>query len=782
CFIVLRGKRQLPEYTRWQSNLVTSKREFIVKVDDEVFNPTYSTPVVGINIQPGTKARERIIIGGAIVPPVPTSGVSGFDTTPIEYTRFVPPTTVRTTGDNDIIYPLIKEVQELVGRAIPFDHYISQGEWGRISGGGLNSNANMLAIILLMDFTGHVLPPFSSQKHSNRDESPPAGPHFITRTPALAQQFAPITPVAFYPRLTPLASPVTPSSVTKRILPFTPSRSPLSSVIDHMRTSLDVQDFNILHLQSEDAKELKAFLSPLARYEIQTDTKATRTNSPEFVTNFPTMTEETENIPTRQTTDLDMDAYHITLYNDDDSDVDDGKKKTEDLPDDDTQIDKRANGVVNEESDEEIDSLDIDLKYSNRRKEVTKSATSSIDSISSVTQKSPTIPIKSKTTNAVEAQRQSTCSLLNYRPLRFNTPQTLPEIVRQLKQWEVKSPIVKLIDITANNLTTMDNPIYMMIVDDPSSGQVASAKDIVMIVAGIQGRDHHAVSAAMYLLYQLIEHTDTQMDLLKKFRLWVIPVFNPDGYDYSMTFTQRREWKKNLQQSWEVCDGRRSCKACESYGFRCIVQPCYGVNLDRNFEYQWIPAEELRAEHPCGDLYAGPRQISERETRALTTFLHEQKMLISTFIAFKEGDVLGVMYPYSHTRKKRAFDVNYRRRASRAAAAAFGISGRPYVAGQTSEFLPLYAGGIEDWIDGHLGIDNTYTIMMFRATDSHNSKLMSEHIVHEAYAAMDTLLLENNVGPIEIKALSPSSTTQSGAENICSNLFILSAAILIFNS
>lgn len=38
----------------------------------------------------------------------------------------------------------------------------------------------------------------------------------------------------------------------------------------------------------------------------------------------------------------------------------------------------------------------------------------------------------------------------------------------------------------------------------------------------------------------------------------------------------------------------------------------------------------------------------------------------------------------------------------------------------------LYAGGIEDWVDGHLGIDNTYTIMMFRPTDSYNSKLITE--------------------------------------------------------
>lgn len=40
----------------------------------------------------------------------------------------------------------------------------------------------------------------------------------------------------------------------------------------------------------------------------------------------------------------------------------------------------------------------------------------------------------------------------------------------------------------------------------------------------------------MYVLYQLIERTEAHADLLTKYRFWIIPVFNPDGYDYSMTF------------------------------------------------------------------------------------------------------------------------------------------------------------------------------------------------------------------------------------------------------
>lgn len=53
-----------------------------------------------------------------------------------------------------------------------------------------------------------------------------------------------------------------------------------------------------------------------------------------------------------------------------------------------------------------------------------------------------------------------------------------------MKQW-ADSPLAKWEDITGGNLTTMENPIYMMIVDDPSSGQIVSAKQTVMIVAGI---------------------------------------------------------------------------------------------------------------------------------------------------------------------------------------------------------------------------------------------------------------------------------------------------------
>ena len=60
----------------------------------------------------------------------------------------------------------------------------------------------------------------------------------------------------------------------------------------------------------------------------------------------------------------------------------------------------------------------------------------------------------------------------------------LLQINTQLKKWAENSPIAKRLDITNGNFTVMENPIYMMMVDDPTSGQIVSAKLTIMIVAG----------------------------------------------------------------------------------------------------------------------------------------------------------------------------------------------------------------------------------------------------------------------------------------------------------
>ncbi|PZC86413.1 hypothetical protein B5X24_HaOG209132 [Helicoverpa armigera] len=743
-----RRKRSYTEYTRWRANQETTN-EFLVKVLDEDLPTTQSQQIIAVNIQPVTKGGEKIIIGGAKVPP-PTTASTTTEAVK-DYTRFVPPTTAsmaRAEGGELYLAPIAPPAP---------------------------TNAPIPALHPKGSYAG---------RNSQRDDSPPASPQFLARTPVLmARQYAPIAPVAFSRRTTiaPLTPPVVHSyEQGSEPQSLTPTRTqPYSEITLPTRTTTDLDEFQ-RYTSFEEATTTREHLTRTT-YAVPDRTtipfEFTRSNELEVEIESTTERKYFEDgrrreEETKKNAEKDSESsYNMMFYSDDDSDS--GSKK-EDPDTSDSYDDKKGNQEEATEKDlpdsKDNDTEDQDTKKSSVIKDL--QIEQEEDAADNVTRRMttkgvigiPAIEILSTQgfKDTLRDKRRPFCSLLKLRQLNFNSPRTLAEITSQLKQWAEDSPVAKWIDITDGNYTAMENPIYMMMVDDPSSGQIVSAKQTVMIVAGMQGRDHHAVAAAMYVLYQLVERSEAHADLLTKYRFWVIPVFNPDGYDYSMTFPHRREWSKNLRQLWDTCKGRETCKACESHGLRCTIQSCYGVNLDRNFEYQWIPADELRAEHPCGSLYAGSRQLSEAETRALTHFMHDQHTPLFTFIAFKEGDVLGVLYPYSHTKKKRAFDHVYRQRASRAAAAAYSIGNRPYVAGQTSEFLPLYAGGIEDWVDGHLGIDNTYTIMMFRPTDSYNSKLITERVVHEAYAAMDTLLLQS----LEPMGPPPVTLTRTGHASV----------------
>ncbi|CAG4979844.1 unnamed protein product [Colias eurytheme] len=718
-----RRKRALTEYTRWRSNPETTQA-FIVKVlEDDIPIPTSRNqivdnvtirhtprPIVAVNIQPLQMAQEKMIVERATLrPSTVTPDLSK------EYTRFVPPTTLTIARhEGDIVLDPVSPV--IINDKIP-------------------PIKPKTKVLKGAQQVGPILK-FSGDRHVQRDESPPSGPQFIQRSKTdVVRQYAPVATVLFTKQKT--MGPLTPRTVDKFMSYKTtihPTRtSPLSDIIVPMRTP---DFFNILTFD-DDLDNLNIYNKPFpTRTTYNAIETLQRTSTIKFLideddnaieTTRRTIDVERRKGKEKKIMDKEIDTYNMVLYGDDESEnTSKNKHGSTDSYEDIEDRSGKDSSIINAKSSsfdslEEYDNTtdlssnleyDDDDDFKNRTTLTTRFLLDIVD-----------LEITTKSFKE-EIKKNRTCNLIKLRQLSFNSPRTLHEITSQLKQWAEESPVAKWIDITAGNFTVMENPIHMMIVDDPTSGQIVSAKQTVMIIAGIQGRDHHSVAAAMYVLYQLIERSEAHADLLTKYRFWIIPVFNPDGYAYSMTFPHRREWMKNLKQTWASCKARDSCQACEMYGVRCTIQPCYGVNLDRNFEYQWIPTEELRSEHPCGPLYAGPRQLSEAETRALTHFLHEQKTPLYTFIAFKEGDVL-------------------RQRASGAAAAAYSISGRPYVAGQTSEFLPLYAGGIEDWVDGHLGIDNTYTVMMFRPSDSHNSRIITERVVHEAYAAIDTLLLQS---------------------------------------
>jgi hypothetical protein len=82
--------------------------------------------------------------------------------------------------------------------------------------------------------------------------------------------------------------------------------------------------------------------------------------------------------------------------------------------------------------------------------------------------------------------------------------------------------------------------------------------------------------------------------------LWIVPVANPDGYDY--TFTEgNRLWRKNLRDN----DGDGQITSAD------------GVDLNRSFAEKWGWDNEGSSPLPSDQTYRGPGPNSEPETKAL---------------------------------------------------------------------------------------------------------------------------------------------------------------------
>jgi murein tripeptide amidase MpaA len=99
---------------------------------------------------------------------------------------------------------------------------------------------------------------------------------------------------------------------------------------------------------------------------------------------------------------------------------------------------------------------------------------------------------------------------------------------------------------------------------------VVGNNPIVFIDNGIQGSDWINLMTVAYLIYQLVENSANNMDLLMAD--WVIiPIVNPDGLVYSQTVD--RFWSKNRVP---------------------IDKNCVGVDLNSNFDSVWKPSKNVR--------------------------------------------------------------------------------------------------------------------------------------------------------------------------------------------
>ncbi|XP_013115076.2 zinc carboxypeptidase [Stomoxys calcitrans] len=174
---------------------------------------------------------------------------------------------------------------------------------------------------------------------------------------------------------------------------------------------------------------------------------------------------------------------------------------------------------------------------------------------------------------------------------------------------------------------------------------------------------------------------------------WIfVPVLNPDGFEFSRH--KVRLWRKNRKPT----------------GFSNSSGPCYGVDLNRNFDFEWGETG-WNIDVPCDHWYGGAKPDSEPEVKALERFVKSfPRKYIRMYLAFHSYGNM-VLLPYGHTIDEFPENYDQMMRIAKAFAAGAKVKyGTVFRSGASGLLNYLVSGSAKDWAYGIRHIPFTATI------------------------------------------------------------------------
>ncbi len=201
-----------------------------------------------------------------------------------------------------------------------------------------------------------------------------------------------------------------------------------------------------------------------------------------------------------------------------------------------------------------------------------------------------------------------------------------------------------------------------------------------MLIDGTQhAREWLATMSTMCVADRLVHDYDRDpavRDFVDHTELWVVPVVNPDGYQY--TWSTDRYWRKNRRGG-------------------------YGVDLNRNFSVAWGGGGSSGSKR--AETYRGEYAFSEPETRALRDLVEREG--IALHIDFHTYSQL-VLFPWNHTSTPAPDRDRLAAIGDRMTSAIYATHQATYKLMQGVELFPA-AGTMTDWMYGEARA-RSYTI------------------------------------------------------------------------
>jgi hypothetical protein len=167
-----------------------------------------------------------------------------------------------------------------------------------------------------------------------------------------------------------------------------------------------------------------------------------------------------------------------------------------------------------------------------------------------------------------------------------------------------------------------------------------------------------------------------------------MPSLNPDGLEFSIhTY---RWWRKNRRYNGNFS---------------------WGVDLNRNWGYQWGYDDQGSSPDPNGEAFRGSAPFSEPETDALRLFMQDHP---PTGAIFYHNYSQKILYPWEYTADPAPDKAEMAAIATEMSRRMAAVSGRVYITGST-EIMYTTNGGACDWVYGTFAAP-AFTIELPNAT------------------------------------------------------------------
>ncbi|MEK6702628.1 MAG: M14 family metallopeptidase [Planctomycetota bacterium] len=262
----------------------------------------------------------------------------------------------------------------------------------------------------------------------------------------------------------------------------------------------------------------------------------------------------------------------------------------------------------------------------------------------------------------------------------FTTYRTLTEIYTKLTDLAAAQPGVASVSTIGNSLE--GRAIRMIRISGPDQpGNPRSSRPQVMFNGCQHAREWVSPMTVMYIAEQLVSQysSDAQVHaLLDSAEILIVPVVNPDGYEFTWT-NGNRFWRKNRRNNG---DGT------------------FGIDLNRNFSVGW-GGNDGSSPSTGSETYRGPSAFSEPETRVVRDMMLAEARVRGS-IDFHSYSQL-ILSPYGYTTQLPPDAADFDRLNLIVQNAVQGVHGFPYAAGPTATTIYIASGTASDYSYGQFG-------------------------------------------------------------------------------